>query len=98
MERISGEKMARTRLRVKMQILQENGQYVALCPELHLSSYGDSLESARKSLVEAIHAFIFECIEMGTLEYVLDESGMVMMNGAWQTPAVIQEDRLDVAI
>ncbi|MFN5321689.1 MAG: type II toxin-antitoxin system HicB family antitoxin [Planctomycetota bacterium] len=41
-------------------IQRENGGYVALCPELDVASQGDTIESARENLREALELF-FEC-------------------------------------
>jgi predicted RNase H-like HicB family nuclease len=41
-------------------IQRENGGYVPLCPELDVASQGDSIESARENLREALELF-FEC-------------------------------------
>ena len=38
-------------------IEREDGMYVALCPELDIASQGDSIESARDNLQEAIELF-----------------------------------------
>ncbi len=38
-------------------IERENGMYVALCPELDIASQGNSIESARDNLQEAIELF-----------------------------------------
>jgi len=50
---------------------------VAICPELSVSSFGDSVEEARKSLREAIDLSIEECEEMDTLSAVLREAGFI---------------------
>ena len=41
-------------------IEREGDGYVALCPELDIASQGDSVESARRNLSEAVDLF-FEC-------------------------------------
>lgn len=41
-------------------IQREEGGYVALCPELDIASQGDTIESARDNLREALELF-FEC-------------------------------------
>jgi predicted RNase H-like HicB family nuclease len=41
-------------------IERERDGYVALCPELDIASQGDSVESARENLSEALELF-FEC-------------------------------------
>jgi len=59
----------------KAEIFEEDGQFVAICPELNVSSFGDTVDEARKALREAIDLFLEECEEMGTLEDVLRETG-----------------------
>ncbi len=41
-------------------IEREGDGYVALCPELDIASQGDTIESARESLRDALELF-FEC-------------------------------------
>lgn len=62
-------------LEYRMEVFKEEGQYVALCPELNVSSFGDSVEEAKRSLKEAIELFLEECDSMGTLCEVLSEAG-----------------------
>jgi len=38
-------------------IEREDAGYVALCPELDIASQGDTVESARQNLVEALELF-----------------------------------------
>lgn len=62
-------------LEYRVEVFEEDGQYVALCPELNVSSFGNSAEEAKNALREAIELFIEECESMGTLHEVLMESG-----------------------
>ncbi|MBI5695573.1 MAG: type II toxin-antitoxin system HicB family antitoxin [Nitrospirae bacterium] len=40
-------------------IIEKEGYgYVSLCPELDIASQGDSVEDARKNLVEALELFL----------------------------------------
>lgn len=39
-------------------IEREGDGYVALCPELDVASQGDSVESARRNLIEAVELFL----------------------------------------
>ena len=48
-------------------IEREDGMYVALCPELDIASQGDSIESARDNLREAIELF-FETASPGEIK------------------------------
>jgi predicted RNase H-like HicB family nuclease len=56
-------------------LYKEDDQIVALCPELNVSSFGDTTEEALAALQEAVTLFLEECQRMGTLEIVLEEAG-----------------------
>ena len=57
------------------QMVEEDGQIVAVCPELNVSSFADTRDEALAALQEAVTLFMEECQLMGTLEVVLDEAG-----------------------
>jgi len=59
-------------------MLREDGYYVAYCPALDVSSYGDSEEEAQKAFQEAVEIFIEETEKKGTLEKVLLKLGWVL--------------------
>ncbi|RJP70175.1 MAG: type II toxin-antitoxin system HicB family antitoxin [Candidatus Abyssobacteria bacterium SURF_17] len=63
------------RIRIRVEIFKERDRYVSFCPELNVSSFGDSPEEAKESLKEAVTLFLEECENMGTLKDVLEESG-----------------------
>ncbi len=67
----------------RAEILREDDLYVGLCPELNVSSFGKTIEEARRSLHEAIEAFIEECEAMGTLEDVMSEAGFIKEHDTW---------------
>lgn len=48
-------------------IEREDDGYVALCPELDVASQGDTIESARKNLQEAVELF-FETADPTEIE------------------------------
>ena len=64
----------------RVEIFKEEDQYIALCPELNVSSYDDTVEGAKRSINEAVELFLEECEEAGTLEEVLEESGFHRMD------------------
>ncbi|WP_413166421.1 type II toxin-antitoxin system HicB family antitoxin [Capilliphycus salinus ALCB114379] len=70
-------------IEVRVEIFREGDLYVGVCPDLDVSSFGETVEEAKQSLQEALSAFIEECEAMGTLEEVLEESGFVCQNGSW---------------
>lgn len=66
--------MAR-RIVLRAEFFREDDLYIGLAPELDVSSFGERLEEAKRSLEEAVLAFVEECEAMGTLEEVLREAG-----------------------
>ena len=54
-------------------IEREKDGYTALCPELDIASQGDSVEEARKNLVEAIELFFEAASEAEIQERLHDE-------------------------
>jgi len=77
---------------VRLEIFKEGDVYVALSPELDLSSFGNTIEGAKASLNEAFEAFIEECLEMGTLEDVLEESGFAKKGDSWESRKPLVEE------
>lgn len=53
-------------------IQREDGGYVALCPELDVASQGETIESARENLREALELF-FECASPQEIQQRLGE-------------------------
>jgi len=45
-------------LRLSAVISKEEGEYVALCPELDVASQGDSIENALANLKEAVELYL----------------------------------------
>ncbi|MBP1742822.1 MAG: hypothetical protein H6Q48_5115 [Deltaproteobacteria bacterium] len=81
-------------LPLKIEIFEEGDVYVAVCPQLNVSSFGETVEDARVSLREAIGAFIEECQAMGTLDEVLEEAGFSRKNQDWVPRSPVVEDRI----
>ena len=81
----------------RIEIFKEGDVYVALSPELNISSFGETIEDAKKSVREAIEAFIEECETMGTLEEVLEESEFIKVDGSWELRKPVSEESLAIA-
>ena len=64
-----------TRVSYTSQLYDEDGQIVAVCPELNVSSFGDTPQEALACLEEAVTLFLEECKRIGSLEMVLEEAG-----------------------
>ncbi|MGF1603428.1 MAG: type II toxin-antitoxin system HicB family antitoxin [Thermosynechococcaceae cyanobacterium] len=76
-------------IQLKVEIFQEDNLYVGICPALNVSSFGETVTEAKKSVQEALEAFIEECTEMQTLTDVLDEAGLTLKDGLWVYPQPI---------
>ena len=56
-------------------IFKEGNVYVSYCPQLDVSSCGDTVEEAQRMLKEAVCLFVEEAEKMGTLQTILEEAG-----------------------
>ena len=72
-----------SKISLEIKVFKEGDVYVALCPELNVSSFGDDIKSAKVSLREALEAFLEECEAMGTLQEVLEDAGFVKEKESW---------------
>lgn len=85
-------------LTIRVEIFKEDDVYVALSPELNISSFGETIYEAKESIKEAIELFLEECREMGTLNEVLEESGFLKMENVWQSRMPVAEENLALAV
>ena len=73
-----------------MIIFKEDETYVAYCPELDVSSCGNSVEDARVMLKTAVRLFLEEAEKMGTIEEILDEARYKKdASGRWIPPKLV---------
>lgn len=52
------------------------GGYSVLCPELGVASQGETIEEAKKNIVEAVELYLESAKELGILDEVLDGAGI----------------------
>ena len=86
---------------IRAEIFKEGRQYVALCPELTVSSFGSSVAAARRSLQEAVRLVLEECARLGSLTQVLEEAGFLhtRTGGAqWLPPQPIEIEPLAIPL
>ena len=73
-----------------MIVFEEDKSYVAYCPELDISSCGNTVEQAKEMLKTAIRLFLEEAEKMGTLEEVLEEANYKKdTSGKWLPPKLV---------
>lgn len=85
-------------LNFRIEIFKEGKQFVAVAPELNVSSFGDTEEEARVSLREAVELFLEECKRMGTLEDVLTEAGFKPEKKFWKSNDPLVSERMALGI
>jgi predicted RNase H-like HicB family nuclease len=85
-------------LSIRVEIFKEDDLYVALSPELNVSSFGETIDEAKESIREAIEGFLEECREMGSLNEVLEESGFLRVENNWQSRIPVAEENLALAV
>lgn len=87
------------RIRIRIEVFKEADRYASLCPELNVSSYGDTPEEAKNSLREAVSLFLEECESMGTLKDVLEEAGFehkTHPHDEWLTRHPFETEEIDI--
>lgn len=73
-----------------MIVFKENETYVAYCPELDISSCGNTVAHAKEMLKTAVRLFIEEAGKMGTLEDILEEANYKKdASGKWLPPKLV---------
>jgi len=65
-----------TRIELSLLVRKEEKQYVSWCPELDVSSCGESVEEACDNLYDAVDVYIRTLAEEGELPQVLQERGI----------------------
>jgi len=63
--------------------------FLASCPILDVHSQGNTEETAKKNLVEALSLFLASCFERGTLDAVLKKCGFSPFHGITGSPKTI---------
>lgn len=98
--REEGGKSMLRKITFRVEIFKEARQFVAICPELNVSSFGATKEKAEKSIHEAVSLFLEECHRLGTLDVVLEEAGFLRdaPHGRWAPPDPVVFEKMDVGI
>ena len=70
----------------RAEVFSEGDDFVAVCPGLDVSRFGDSVTEAEEPLREAVEAFMEGCQSLGTLDEVLEEAGFRQHFGLAPSP------------
>ena len=79
-------------------VFKEDETYIAYCPELDISSCGESIEHAKKMLKTSVRLFIEEAEKMRTLEDILEESRYKKdASGRWLPPKLLATEVVSIS-
>lgn len=82
----------------RIEIFQEDDVYVALAPDVNVSSFGETPQEAQTSIQEALEAFFEECDRMGTLSEILEECGFENIADGYESRKPVAEAALALAV
>ena len=71
------------RIVYQIQESQSGKDYQAYCPELLVTAFGDSPESAKEALRVQVVQYLEDCDSLGTLDEALIEAGFYFDGEAW---------------
>ena len=81
-------------LNLQVSIIKEGDKFIAYAPALDLSTFGNSLEEAKKRFTEVVEIFFEEVSKARTLEEVLKDLGWTKVQskkGGWVPPTVVSQ-------
>ncbi len=84
------------RIVFRAEFFKEGDLYVGLAPEFNVSSFGETLDEAKRSLQEAVETFLEECEAMGTFEEVIEEAGFEKRGDQWLPRQPIAAELLSI--
>jgi len=71
-------------------VYRENETFIAYCPELDVSSCGNTINHAKEMLRTAVRLFLEEVEKMVTLDEILSEANYVKdTSGRWIPPKLV---------
>jgi len=95
---IKGELLIMIPIEYDIIIFKEDETYVAYCPELDISSCGNSIEHSKEMLKTAVRLFLEEAEKMGTLEEILEESKYKKdVSGRWLPPKLVATESVSIS-
>jgi hypothetical protein len=82
------QKKAKDRIVYQIEESKAGSAFQAVCPELDITGFGDTVEQARESLRTQVSGYVEDCDEMGILDEVLIEAGFYFTGELWMSNEV----------
>ena len=80
----------RKTITLTLEVEREEDQYVSLCRELDVSSYGDSVEEALSRLRDAVTLYLDTIEQDGELERVIQDRGIKVDERLEESPQTVK--------
>ena len=93
--------MTEYQVAVPVNIFKEEDRFVAYCPVLDLSTSGPTFEKVQERFQEALHMFIEDLVEQGTLDEVLQSHGWHKVSKPsphWTPPKLVSSSAQEASI
>jgi sulfur transfer complex TusBCD TusB component (DsrH family) len=84
-------------VQLEVLVFQELDSYLAYCPALNLSTYGDSLNDAKDAFEDVLKCYLEDSAKMGTLDEDLKAHGWTT-NFSINKPTVTPPKQVDLNI
>ena len=78
-------------IELEIAILKDGDYFVAYCPALELSAYGDTEEAAKESFNVEVSIFLEETRKRGTLERYLLKNGWTLQSQNYKPPETVKK-------
>jgi len=79
------------KIRLTEELWKEGNMYVSYCPELDVTSCGESIEQAKNNLKEVILINLAETQKMGTFKRFMEEAGFVVAGSLKKNYRILME-------
>ncbi|MGH2574851.1 MAG: type II toxin-antitoxin system HicB family antitoxin [Ignavibacteria bacterium] len=88
------------KIKLTEEIWKEGEMYVSFCPELDVAACGETIEQAKKNLIEVIEINIEETKKKGTFQKFLNETGFIVSEGdtLYLKKEVVGFEAIEIAI
>lgn len=93
-------KQAKDKGRIVYQVEESRsgGVFQAVCPELDVTAFGDTLEAAKEALRSQVSMYLEDCDQLGVLDETLIEAGFYFDGEAWISNRVAPVKDPDIVI
>ncbi len=90
--------MDRDRIVYSIEESRAGSAFQAVCPELLITAFGDTVERARNALRQQVAEYLEDCDNLGSLDEALIEAGFYFDGDVWMSNEVRPVEGPDITI